>query len=163
MYKRVQERTQWSWLILCLSIPVGAGLLSALFSMEGMRRFETVPQPPFTPPGWVFPVVWTFLYLLMGYAAYVVWRSDAPRRKIDHSLLWFGAQLAANALWSPLFFRWGLYAAAFCWLCVLLALAVVTMLRFGQTDRKAGYLMVPYVLWLLFAGYLNAGVWLLQR
>lgn len=163
MNRRMDARTNWKWLLICLAIPVGVGILSALVSMDGMKRFETVAKPPLTPPGWLFPVAWTILYLLMGYASYVVWRSDAPKEQIDHALRWYGAQLAANFLWSPLFFQWNLYLAALVCLVVMLVLIVVTMARFSRVDRKAGWLIAPYLCWVLFAGYLNAGVWLLNR
>lgn len=163
MEQRVRTRTNWKWLLICLGIPVIVGGLSAWVSMDGMKHFEQVAKPPLTPPGWVFPAAWTILYLLMGYASYVVWRSDAPKRQIDHSLRWYGAQLAANFLWSPLFFRWELYLAALAWLAVIIVLILVTMARFRRVDRKAGLLIVPYLCWVLFAGYLNAGVWLLNR
>ncbi|MBO5501079.1 MAG: tryptophan-rich sensory protein [Clostridia bacterium] len=163
MNRRVEKRTNWKWLLICLAIPVGIGLLSALVSMDGMKRFETVAKPPLTPPEWLFPVAWTVLYLLMGYASYVVWRSDAPVHQIDHALVWYGAQLAANFLWSPLFFQWNRHLAALMWLVLIVFLIVVTMVRFWRVDRKAGLLIVPYLCWTLFAGYLNAGVWLLNR
>ncbi|MBE5793832.1 MAG: tryptophan-rich sensory protein [Clostridiales bacterium] len=163
MNRRENGRTNWKWLLICLAIPVGIGILSALVSMDGMKRFEQVAKPPLTPPGWLFPVAWTLLYLLMGYASYVVWRSDASKQQIDHALLWYGAQLAANFLWSPLFFQWDLYFAALLWLVVMLLLIVITMVRFWRVDRKAGILILPYLCWVLFAGYLNAGVWILNR
>ena len=113
MEQRVRTRTNWKWLLICLGIPVIVGGLSAWVSMDGMKHFEQVAKPPLTPPGWVFPAAWTILYLLMGYASYVVWRSDAPKRQIDHSLRWYGASWlpiscgvrcfsAGNCTWPPL-------------------------------------------------------------
>lgn len=163
MNRRAVQRTNWKTLLLFLAIPVAVGLLSAVVSMEGMKHFEEVQKPPHTPPGWVFPAAWTVLYLLMGYASYVVWRSDAPRRAVDHALVWYGAQLMANFLWSPLFFRWELYLPAMIWLGLMLVLVIVTLTRFWRIEPKAGCLLIPYVLWTVFALWLNAGVWSLNR
>ncbi len=159
----VNEKTGWKQLLIFLGIPVAAGLLSALVSMDGMKRFADVPQPPLTPPGWLFPVVWTILYLMMGYASYVAWRSDTPKGQVQNALRWYGAQLAANFWWSPLFFQWGMYLPALLWLILMLVLIVVVLVKFWRIDRKAGMLMLPYLCWVLFAGYLNAGVWVLSK
>lgn len=159
----VNEKTGWKQLLIFLGIPVATGILSALVSMSGMKRFADVPQPPLTPPGWVFPVAWTLLYLMMGYASYVAWRSDTPKPQVQNALRWYGAQLAANFWWSPLFFQWGLYLPALLWLMVMLVLIVVVLVKFWRIDRKAGMLMLPYLCWVLFAGYLNAGVWVLSK
>lgn len=161
--QRSKERTNWKWLLICLAIPLAVGILSALVSRAGMKQFEVAAKPPLTPPGWLFPVAWSILYLLMGYASYVVWRSDADRRQIGRALLWYGAQLCANFLWSPLFFGRQLYLAALLWLGIMLLLIVVVLVLFWRIDRKAGWLLLPYLGWVLFAGYLNAGVWLLNR
>ena len=134
MEQRVRTRTNWKWLLICLGIPVIVGGLSAWVSMDGMKHFEQVAKPPLTPPGWLFPVAWTILYLLMGYASYVVWRSDAPKGQIDHALRWYGAQLAANFLWSPLFFQWNLYLAALLCLVVMLVLIIITMEKWLTTQ-----------------------------
>lgn len=163
MMKRMVSKRQWTGLAVCLAIPLAAGGFSAFWSMDGMKRFEQAVKPPLTPPGWVFAIAWAILYLMMGYASYQVWRSGAPRKRIDRALAWYGAQLAANFWWSPLFFRWEMYLAALFWLVLLLVLAVMAAIRFGKCQRKAGYLMILYLCWLLFAGYLNAGVWLLNR
>lgn len=149
-------------LILFLAIPVAVGLVSAILSMRGMKRFAAVAQPPLAPPGWLFPVVWTLLYLMMGYASWRVRQTDVPLRR-ERALRWYGAQLAANFLWSPLFFALSAYLPALLWLLVLVGLATGTMLSFRKLDRTAGLLLLPYLCWLLFACYLNAGVWALNR
>ena len=163
MNQRTESKTNWKELLIFLAIPLGVGILSALISMNGMKNFDQVAQPALTPPSWLFPVAWTILYLLMGYASYLVWRSRASKKQIEKALTWYGAQLAANFLWSPLFFQWKMYLAALILLIVLVVLVVITLLRFRQLNATAGWLLVPYLCWLLFAGYLNAGVWLLQR
>lgn len=150
-------------LIICLLIPLAVGGLAAWLTMDSMAQFAALAQPPLSPPGWVFPVVWTILYLLMGWASFLIWKSDAPQAAKKRTLGLYGVQLAANFVWPLLFFRAGLYGFALIWLVILLVLVAETMLAFGRIDRRAAWLLAPYFLWLLFAAYLNAGVWLLNR
>ena len=150
-------------LIICLLIPLAVGGLAAWLTMDSMEQFAALAQPPLSPPGWVFPVVWTILYLLMGWASFLVWKSDAPQAAKKRTLGLYGVQLAVNFAWPLLFFRAGLYGFALIWLVILLVLVAETMLAFGRIDRRAAWLLAPYFLWLLFAAYLNAGVWLLNR
>lgn len=150
-------------LIISLLIPLAVGGLAAWLTMDSMAQFAALAQPPLSPPGWVFPVVWTILYLLMGWASFLIWKSGAPQAAKKRALGPYGVQLAANFVWPLLFFRAGLYGFALIWLVILLVLVAETMLAFGRIDRRAAWLLAPYFLWLLFAAYLNAGVWLLNR
>ena len=150
-------------LIICLLIPLAVGGLAAWLTMDSMAQFAALAQPPLSPPGWVFPVVWTILYLLMGWASFLIWKSGAPQAAKKRALGLYGVQLAVNFVWPLLFFRAGLYGFALIWLVILLVLVAETMLAFGRIDRRAAWLQAPYFLWLLFAAYLNAGVWLLNR
>ena len=150
-------------LIICLLIPLAVGGLAAWLTMDSMAQFAALAQPPLSPPGWVFPVVWTILYLLMGWASFLIWKSGAPQAAKRRALGPYGVQLAVNFVWPLLFFRAGLYGFALIWLVILLVLVAETMLAFGRIDRRAAWLLAPYLLWLLFAAYLNAGVWLLNR
>ncbi len=148
-------------LLLSLAIPLAVGGLSALVS-GGMSAYGQFNQPPLSPPGWLFPIVWTILYLLMGYAAYRVSQSDAPKEEKAKALKIYAVQLALNFLWSPVFFGLEMYLAAF-FILVFLWLAVcITLQRFSKIDPLAGDLLLPYILWLTFAGYLNFGVYLLN-
>lgn len=150
-------------LIICLLIPLAVGGLAAWLTMGSMAQFAALAQPLLSPPGWVFPVVWTILYLLMGWASFLIWKSGAPQAAKKRALGLYGVQLAVNFVWPLLFFRAGLYGFALIWLVILLVLVAETMLAFGRIDRRAAWLLAPYLLWLLFAAYLNAGVWLLNR
>ena len=139
-------------------LTLGVGMLGGL--LGGMSGFDTLRHPPLTPPGWVFPVVWTVLYLLMGLAAYLIWNTydiDGPR-----VLRLYLAQLAVNALWPLFFFRLGWRLFAFFWLLLLLALLSLTMAGFRYIRKSSYWLLVPYFLWVLFAGYLNLGIYLLN-
>ena len=148
-------------LLICLAIPLGAGGLSALIS-GGMSEYQVMNQPPLSPPRWVFPVVWTVLYLLMGYASYRVLVSGAPPEQIRKALILYGAQLFLNFIWSPIFFGLQWYWVAFFVLIGLWALIFLTLRAFSQIDERAGDLLLPYILWVTFAGYLNLGVALLN-
>lgn len=148
-------------LLIYLAIPLAVGGLSALFS-GGMSDYASLNQPPLAPPGWVFPVVWTILYLLMGYAAYRVSESGAPTQQIRQALLVYWLQLAVNFIWSPIFFGLELRLSAFIVLLILWLLICLTIYRFSKLDEKAGDLLLPYILWVTFAGYLNLGVFLLN-
>ncbi|MBR6108716.1 MAG: tryptophan-rich sensory protein [Clostridia bacterium] len=144
-----------------IGIALAVGLISALASMEGMKRFAQLSQPPLAPPGWLFPVVWTALYTLMGISAARVYLKNTMDTR--PALLIWSAQLIVNALWSPLFFSLGLRLAAFVWLLILIVLVVRMIADFKKIDIPAGNLQFPYLIWLLFAAYLNMGTYLLNR
>lgn len=149
-------------LILCLSVPLLTGALSAFLTRNAMEQFERLNKPPLSPPGWLFPVVWTILYLMMGAASYLVRRSGGPRRAVNEALTLYAVQLGFNFLWTVLFFNMGRYLFAFFWLAVMWVLILAAALRFYRLSKAAGYLMVPYLLWVAFAGYLNLGVYLMN-
>ncbi len=154
-------KIDWKKLLIALGIPLAVGGLSALLS-GGMGQDRGMNQPPLSPPGWVFPVVWTVLYLLMGYASYLVWISDAPKNEKRGALILYGAQLAANFIWPLLFFGAQMYLAALIWLVVLWILIFLTIRAFSRIDERAGDLLIPYILWVTFAAYLNLGIYLLN-
>ena len=149
-------------LIICLAIPLVVGGAAGLLTMNSMEAFEALNQPPLSPPGWLFPVVWTVLYVLMGIASYLASVSDAPHKEKARALWTYGIQLAFNFLWPIAFFNLKWYLFAFLWLVILWILFLITALRFGRIRKPAGYLLVPYLLWVAFAGYLNLGIYLLN-
>ena len=147
-------------LLVNLVISLGVGGLSALLTRNSMELYGSLNQPPLSPPGWVFPVVWTILFALMGIAAYLVWMRDSTGR--NGALALYALQLVFNFFWSLIFFNLQNYAFAFFWLAALWLLILLTTLRFFKETPAAGWLIVPYLIWVAFAGYLNAGVWLLN-
>ena len=155
-------KRNWKQLLIALAIPLAVGGLGALLS-GGMDTYQTLNQPPLSPPGWVFPIVWSILYLLMGYASYRVLESGAPKEEIRNALILYGLQLAANFIWPLLFFGGGWFLAAFLWLIVLWVLIFLTIRAFSQIDETAGNLLIPYILWVSFAAYLNFGIYLLNE
>ncbi|OUN25401.1 TspO/MBR family protein [Pseudoflavonifractor sp. An85] len=149
--------------ILCLAIPLAVGGLSAYLTMGAMAEFEALNKPPLSPPGWLFPVVWTVLFLLMGIASYLVVRADAPQPITKKALIFYGIQLGLNFAWSLLFFNLGLYLVSFFWLILLWCIILLATLQFAAIRRLAGYLMIPYLIWVAFAGYLNFAIYWLNR
>ena len=153
-------KIQWKKLIVSILVPLAVGGISALLTKNGMQSFETIVKPPLSPPAWLFPVVWTALYVMMGVACYLVWTAY---RKAPGALFAYGIQLFFNFFWSIIFFGIRNYLFAFLWLLALWAAILVTLIRFYKTDRRAGLLLTPYLAWVTFAGYLNFGIYLLNR
>jgi len=144
-----------------IAIPLAVGAISGLVSMDGMKEFAELKQPPLSPPGWLFPVVWTILYVLMGVSAARIFLSGSMDTK--PALIIWGAQLIVNALWTPIFFLLELRLVAFVWLLILIVLVIRMIADFKRIDLPAGNLQFPYLIWLLFAAYLNMGTYLLNR
>lgn len=153
-------RKQWKVLIFCIVLPLAVGVLSALLTRNGMQTFNELNKPRLSPPGWLFPVVWTILYILMGIASYLV---ITDRKATTADLNVYILQLVFNFFWSIIFFGLELYLFAFIWLVILWILVLITTVRFYRVSETAGLLMVPYLLWVTFAGYLNLSVYLLNR
>ena len=147
---------------MCLALPLIIGGLSALLSGPGMELFASLEQPPLSPPGWLFPVVWTLLYLMMGLASCLVLESGGERKQISAALTLYGVQLAVNFFWSIFFFNMQLYLFSFFWLVLLWCLIFATLISFYRLSKPAGLLLVPYLLWVTFAGYLNLAIALLN-
>ena len=158
--KRKKLNPVWVYVI-SIGLALAVGAVSGLVSMGGMKEFAELKQPPLSPPGWLFPVGWTILYVLMGISAARVYLAYAMDTR--PALIVYAVQLAVNALWTPIFFELELRLVAFVWLILLLGLVVYMTGLFKKVDRTAGNLQFPYIIWLLFAAYLNMGTFLLNR
>ena len=157
------KQTQWKQTVLWVAVVEAVGFLSGLLSMSARREFgESALQPGLTPPGWVFPVVWSVLYALMGIGAARIWRSRESAER-NRGLNLFVAQLIFNFFWSLIFFNGQAYGFAAIWLGILWVLTAAMILVFRRVDPLAAYLQIPYLLWLTFAAYLNVAVWQLNR
>lgn len=146
-----------------IGIPLGVGALSSLFTQDTMAQYQQLKQPSFAPPGWIFPVVWTILYILMGIASYMVYRTKGKQPDTKKALLLYITQLVVNFFWGILFFGLEWRGIALLWLLLLWLLIVLTAVRFYEIRKTAAFLMVPYILWVSFAGILNYAVWQLNR
>ncbi len=135
-----------------------AGVGGALMSRTPPDWYPSLQKPAWTPPGWVFGPVWTFLYLTMAGAAWLVWRrGDLREARLPLGL--FGLQLALNAAWPGLFFGLRMPGPAFVELCALWCVLLATVIAFFRESRAAGLLLVPYLAWSTFAGVLNLAIW----
>ena len=159
----VEENKNKILLAVCVAVPLIVGGLSSFLSGGGMRVFGGLRQPPLSPPGWLFPVVWTILYIMMGVASYLVITSGASMQYIAKAISLYGYQLLANFLWPIFFFDFGWYFFSFIWLILLWMLVFKTAKEFVNISRTAALLLLPYLVWVAFAGYLNLGIWWLNR
>jgi len=147
-------------IVACLA----AGAIGSIFTRSAISTwYATLEKPPFTPPNWLFAPVWTLLYILMGIAAFLVWRKGLENRGVRIALIVFLIQLVLNALWSVVFFGlesplYGLIVISVLWIAIL-----VTIIKFFRISRVASVLMWPYLLWVTFAAVLNSSIWLLNR
>ena len=148
-------------LLIALAIPLAVGGLGALLA-GGMSDYGAMVKPPLSPPGWIFPVVWSILYLLMGLASWRIWKGNATMDQKRKALGLYAAQLLLNLLWPIIFFRWQRFLAALVLLIGLWVLIFLTIRAFSKIDEKAADLLIPYLLWVSFAVYLNFGIFLLN-
>lgn len=145
-----------------LAIPLLVGLVSGFFTRGGVEEFsQTAVKPFFMPPGWLFPVVWTLLYILMGISAYIIENESTDFSKSRAAFLYY-IQLFFNFCWSFIFFNMQAYLFAFVWIIILWLLIIATTLEFYKISKTATYLMIPYVIWVTFAAVLNFSIYLLN-
>ncbi len=143
-------------------IPVAVGLLSAFLTKDSMDIYKSIVKPPLSPPGVLFPIVWSILYILMGVGSALVYNADAPQEDKRKAYLFYGTQLAVNFFWSLLFFNKRLFLASFVLLIGLWLLIVGMIASFYKVNKWAAWLQIPYLLWVTFAGYLNLAIYLLN-
>ncbi len=149
---------------IAVAIPLAAGGLSALISSDAMRQYASMPKPPLSPPPWVFPLAWTILYALMGAASFLIYASSEKKKEgaRKKALALYALQLFLNFIWSPLFFNGGMARLSLAVL-ILLWMSVAALIFFaGKTGKAPAALLIPYLAWLTFAGYLNAAVAIAQ-
>lgn len=151
-------RTQVLGLVAWLAFTFVAAAVGAVASVDAASFYSQLAKPAWAPPAGVFGPVWSLLYLLMGVAAWLVWR-ERPSQRVDGALGLYIVQLAANALWSWLFFAWHQGALAFADVLLLWALIAGTATAFWRIHRLAGVLLLPYLAWVSFASALTWSVW----
>ena len=148
-------------LVIAILIPLLVGGLSAFITKDAMMVFDTIKKPPLSPPGIIFPIAWSILYVLMGVASYLIYNMDVTkldekqvilRKKI---LTIYIIQLIFNFFWSIIFFKFLMYKFAFVWLVILWVLVFIFIKNAIKLNKASAYLMIPYLLWMTFAGYLN--------
>lgn len=140
------------------------GVAGSFFTVPSVNSwYPTLVKPPLNPPSWIFAPVWTALYVMMGVAAYLVWRKAPANKGVNMALTAFLIQLALNFAWSPVFFGMrspllGLIIIVLMWQTIL-----ATIISFRMISKPAAYLLIPYFLWVSFATYLNASIYYLNR
>lgn len=150
--------------IISIAISLGVGIISALLSRGNMNVYEEVATPPLSPPSILFPIVWTALYVLMGVsAAMILTTKTSPLQERKQALYVYGLSLFFNFFWSIIFFNMRAFLFAFIWLVALLTLIILTVIKYFRINKTAAYLQIPYAVWVTFAGYLNFGIWILNR
>ena len=160
---KMKHTLKFKQLIPAIALPLAVGAVAAFLTKDGMAMFAVIDKPPLSPPAWLFPVVWTVLYALMGIASALVWSSGVSPVRRDRALTVYVLSLVANFVWPLIFFGMELYLIAFFWLLLLWILVAIATLLFWYINKSAGKLMLPYLAWLSFAAYLNLGVWILNR
>lgn len=153
-------KNNWKVLIFCILLPLAVGGAASLLSNNGMETFMSVNQPLLSPPAWLFPVVWTILYTLMGISSYLILTSE--EENIRRAGILYGYQLVVNFLWPTFFFNFQWYLFSFLWLMLLIGLVAAMVREFYKISKPAAYLNIPYLLWLMFAAYLNFAIWQLN-
>lgn len=153
-------KIKWKKFIIVTLVTFLVGSFFSLFTMNNMDTFKELSKP-INVPGIVFPIVWSILYLLMSISYYIV--SESNDKNKDEAKLFYIVQLIINSLWSLIFFGFEAYLLSFIWIIILLIAVIVMIINFYKVNKTAAYLQIPYVLWILFAGYLNLGIYLLNR
>lgn len=147
-------------LIINIAIPLAIGGLSGLFISGSTDVYNSLILPPLAPPSILFPIVWTIMYVLMGIASYLVVSSSGTDKKL--ALILYGSQLIVNFFWSIIFFNAQNYLFAFLWLILLAGLIIFTIVSFYKINKKTIWFLLPYLIWVIFAGYLNYAIYVLN-
>lgn len=154
-------------LIVAIAIPLAIGLLSSFITKDAMMSFNAMKKPPLAPPGILFPIVWSILYVLMGISSYLIHefddKNDTAKLKLKNECFTlYVIQLIFNFFWSILFFKLKLYYFALVWLVILWILVFALIIKSKKINKIASYLLIPYILWMTFAAYLNIMIALLN-
>ena len=146
--------------IFSILLALTVGGLSALAIAKNLNVYDKINTPPLSPPGWLFPVVWTILYVLMGVSVGIVFMSASKKK--DDALFFYAVSLVLNFSWSIFFFNMQSFIVCFIILVTLWLSIIITIIKYYKINKLAAWLQVPYLLWVTFAGYLNFGVFLLN-
>ena len=153
-------RIDWKKLIIITVITFIVGTFFSFFTMNSIDTFKELSKP-INVPGVLFPIVWSILYLLMSISCYLIVQSNDKDKK--EGIILYAIQLVINSLWTLIFFGLGAYLLSFIWIIILLIVVIIMLAKFYNINKIAMYINIPYVLWLLFAAYLNLGIYLLNK
>ena len=139
-------------------LPIVGGVLVGLI-ISGYMNYGDMVKPPLSPPSYIFPIVWTILYILMGISYFIATKGKENDKDLNQIYI---LQLLVNFFWPIIFFVLGMYFTAFLWIILLIILVIVMIKELLKNNKISGYLQIPYFIWLLFATYLNIGIFLLN-
>ena len=158
------ENDELAALAMCVIFCLLAGFVGSIYTAPSIPTwYAALQKPSFNPPNWVFFPVWTILYILMGVSLFLVWRQDKHFKRAKTATALFLAQLAANTLWSIVFFGWHDIAGGFIVILILWTLIAATIISFAKASKTAATLLVPYICWVSFATVLNCSILALNQ
>ena len=146
--------------ILSILLALTVGGLSALATANNMDIYDKIKMPPLSPPGWLFPIVWSILFFLMGISAAIIFTSDSPQK--DDALFIYAVSLVLNFAWTIFFFNMQSFIVSFIILAALWTTIIITMIKYYRISKAAAWIQLPYLLWVTFAAYLNFAIALLN-
>lgn len=154
------KKINWKRLIIITIITFVVGSFFSFFTMNSMETFKEL-EKPINVPGILFPIVWSILYLLMSISCYII--SCSKDENKNEAIIIYAIQLVINSVWSLIFFGFGAYLLGFIWIIILAVTVIIMIAKFYNINKKAAYLNIPYILWILFAAYLNFGIYILNK
>lgn len=152
-------KVNWKRLVVSVGLSLGAGFAGSIYTLQSVKWwYPTLNKPSLNPPSWVFGPVWTVLFVMMGIALYLVWNKGLKKKGVVDAIALFGVQLVLNVTWSYLFFGLRNPTLALTEIVVLWGAILLCTLKFSKIDKSAGHLMIPYLVWVSFACYLNLSI-----
>lgn len=148
-------------LLISILIPLLLGLIASLLTKNNMQIYNSLNMPGVSLPSYIFPIVWTILYILMGISSYIIFNTNNKSAK--SALFIYTLQLFFNFTWSLIFFNLNNYLLSFIWLIILIMLIIIMIYKFYKINPIAAYLEIPYLLWCIFAAYLNYSIYILNK
>ena len=155
------KKSKYFSLAISIAIPFLLGALTGFITKKSMDSYSSLIHPPLSLPSILFPIIWTILYIAMGISSWIIYQSNHPHSQ--QALKIYGIQLVINILWPILFFTFHLSFISFLWIVLLIFLVILMIIMFYQISHLAAYLQIPYLLWLIFAGYLNLCIFILNK
>ncbi len=150
-------------LFISILIPLLVGAVAGLFTSSGVNSWYAIANKPwFNPPNWLFAPIWTALYIMMGIAFFLIWRTDSDKSIKQTAMIFFVAQLVLNFFWSLIFFKLQQTGWAFAEMSIMWLMILFTIIWFGKISSTASWLLVPYICWVSFALILNYSIWKLN-
>lgn len=150
--------------LISIAVALSVGGLAAFFTRNSMDIYKTIDRPPLSPPSILFPIVWTILYVLMGISAALVYsKKGVNYNNVSVSLAVYAISLFLNFWWSIIFFNARMYLFAFIWIILLIISVALTIYKYWGISKPAAVLQIPYLLWIIFAAYLNFGIYILNK